>query len=219
MLHWTQDECLQEFQNLVEEFPDKSITRDFFRKNSTCPESAYERFWGNFTQFRIAAGYKYTNDQSRVLCDVAKHSSKDTLRKYNIEKSSYEDKYLRPCKSRYQTVVTITDTHDISFDPFTRRVYLDTLKRIQPETIVFGGDHFDLPSFSKFYNDPRNYDLTERVNNVHQLLREIREILPDVEFNWISSNHEYRLMKHLCHASPSILVLLNDIHVTQFHHY
>lgn len=211
-MNWTREQCIEALNELSELFPDVIITRDFFRKNSDCPEYWWTQYFGTFAEFKQRAGLAVTREQSKLLNQVAKHASKDSLRNLNKEKADYADKYLRPDSKRFQTIVTIADTHDISLDPFTRRVYLDTLRRVQPEVIVFGGDHFDLPEFSKYFNDPRNFHLIDRIACVHDFLRDIREILPDAEFNWISSNHEMRLLKHLAEASPSIMVLLADLH-------
>lgn len=209
---WTREECLKDFIELSEACPDKVITRDFYRKNSQCPEYWWSSYFGTFSEFKTQAGLDLTDHQSKILTQISKHSSKDKLREMNVEKASYEGKYLRPDSKRFQTIVTITDTHDLNFDPFTRRVYLDTLKRVKPEVIVFGGDHFDLPEFSKYFNDPRSYKLIERINCVHEFFREIREILPDAELNYISANHEHRLLRHLSESSPNIMVLLSDLH-------
>jgi Calcineurin-like phosphoesterase len=211
-MNWTKQECIDALKDLSELYPDVIITRDFFRQNSDCPEYWWTRYFGTFSEFKQNSGLSRTREQNKLLNQVAKHASKDSLRKLNEEKANYSEKYLRPDTKKFQTIVTITDTHDISLDPFTRRVYLDTLKRIQPEVIVFGGDNFDLPEFSKYFNDPRNYNLIERITCVHDFLREIREIVPDAEFNWVAGNHEARLVKYLSEASPNIMVLLSDLH-------
>jgi|APCry1669192806_1035432.scaffolds.fasta_scaffold01892_4 hypothetical protein len=209
---WTKDDCINAIRDLADQFPDAVITRNFFRNNSDCSEYWWSKYFGTFSEFKKYSGLDRTRDQTKLLGQVAKHASKDTAREFNKEKAEYEGKYLRPDSKRFQTIVTISDTHDISFDPFTKRVYLDTLKRIQPEVIVFGGDHFDLPEFSKYFNDPRSFNVIERINSVHDFLRDIREIVPDAEFNWISANHEMRLLKHLSEASPNMMVLLSDLH-------
>jgi len=209
---WTKEDCINAILDLAEKFPNTNITRDFFRNNSDCSDYWWSRYFGTFSEFKQYSGLTRTREQSKLLGQVAKHASKDRLREFNKEKAQYDGKYLRPDSKRFQTIVTISDTHDISFDAFTKRVYLDTLKRIQPEVIVFGGDHFDLPEFSKYFNDPRSFNILERINSVHEFLREIREIVPDAEFNWISANHEMRLLKHLSEASPNIMVLLSDLH-------
>lgn len=210
---WTRNECVDAFEqlsNIVD--PDKVITRDFFRKNSDCPESAWIRHFGTFSEFRSQCGFDTTSHQAKHLTNVAKHASKDKLRSMNKEKASYESKYLRPDSKRFQTIVTISDTHDISFDPFTKRVFLDVLKRVQPETVVLNGDHFDLPEFSKYFNDPRTYNLIERIDSVHSFFADIREKVPSAEINFLSANHEARLLRHLSESSPSIMVLLSDLH-------
>lgn len=211
-MNWTKDDCIDSLKELSEVNPDMIITRDFFRKNSDCPEYWWSGYFGTFSEFKRAAGLENTREQSKLLSQVAKHVSKDKIRELNSEKAEYEGKYLRPDTKKFQTIVTITDTHDVSFDPFTRRVYLDTLRRIKPEVIVFGGDHFDLPEFSKYFNDPRTFNPMERIECVHNLLGEIREIVPDAEFNWIGGNHEMRLFRHLAEASPNMMTILSDLH-------
>jgi len=210
---WNKDACLEAFNDLASSVdPDKVITRDFFRKNSPCPEYAWSKYFGTFSEFRSHAGFDFSPHQTKHLNNIAKHSSKDKLKAMNKEKSSYEGKYERPDSKRFQSIVTISDTHDISFDPFTKRVFLDTLSRVQPETVVLNGDHFDLPEFSKYFNDPRSYNLIERIESVHEFFSSIRESVPDAEINFISANHEARLLRHLSESSPSIMVLLSDLH-------
>ena len=188
---WNKDDCLQAFKDLADSLdPDKVITRDFFRKNSPCPEYAWSKYFGTFSEFRIHAGFDFSPHQTKHLNNIAKHSSKDKLKAMNYEKASYEGKYERPDSKRFQSILTISDTHDISFDPFTKRVFLDTLHRVKPETVVLNGDHFDLPEFSKYFNDPRSYNLIERIESVHEFFSSIREAVPDAEINFISANHE-----------------------------
>lgn len=210
---WSREDCLEAFEELASTVDaDKVITRDFFRKNSDCPESAWSRYFGTFSEFRSQSGFDVTPHQTKHLTNISKHASKDKLRDFNKEKSEYEGKYLRPDSKRFQTIVTISDTHDISFDPFTRRVFIDTLSRVKPETVVLNGDHFDLPEFSKYFNDPRAYNIIERIEAVHSFFREIREAVPSAEINFLSANHEARLLRHLSESSPNIMVLLSDLH-------
>ena len=210
---WDKDDCIAAFEELSAIVgPDKIITRDFFRKNSDCPESAWTKHFGTFSEFKSQSGFDTTSHQTKFLNTVSKHASKDKLRDMNVEKASYEGKYVRPDSKRFQTIMTISDTHDISFDPFTRRVFIDTLYRVKPEVVVLNGDHFDLPEFSKYFNDPRCYNILERIESVHSFFNEIREAVPSAEINFLSANHEARLLKHLSEASPNIMVLLSDLH-------
>lgn len=209
---WTRQDCIDSFIDLADSCPDKTITRDFFRKNSECPEYWWTQYFGTFSEFKSQSGYDISTHQSKFLTHISKHASKDKIREFNIEKSSFAEKYLRPDSRRYQTIMTISDTHDISFDPFTRRVFIDTLKRVQPEVVVLGGDIFDLPEFSKYFNDPRSYNLLERINAVHEFFQEIRDSVPDAEINFLAGNHCARLIRHLSESSPNIMVMLSDLH-------
>ena len=209
---WSREDCIESLIDLSDSCPDKTVTRDFFRKNSPCPEYWWSQYFGTFSEFKSQAGFDFSTHQTKHLGHISKHASKDKLRGMNVEKASYEGKYERPNNKRFQSIVTISDTHDISFDPFTKRVFLDTVERVNPETVVLNGDHFDLPEFSKYFNDPRSYNLIERIDAVHSFLSDIRERVPSAEINFISANHEARLLRHLSESSPSIMALLSDLH-------
>jgi hypothetical protein len=48
---------------------------------------------------------------------------------------------------------------------------------------------------------------------VHQhILEPLREACPDAQIDWISGNHEDRMVKHLADATPAMKVLLSDLH-------
>ena len=211
-MNWTKLDCIQEFKRIVESYPDKSITRDFFRKVSELSETTYQRFFGTFSEFKTQAGYDLHSHQDKILSDISRHSSNDKLREMNVEKQQYEDKYLRPCSKRFQTIMICSDTHDIYCDPFYLSTFIDTLYRVQPETVILGGDIVDNVEFSKHWNDPRDYKLVERIQWLHKFLESIRNILPNAEIDYICGNHEAFMLKHLCFSSPQMMTLLYDIH-------
>jgi hypothetical protein len=102
--------------------------------------------------------------------------------------------------------------HDKECDPFLRRVLLAAAKRLEPEVIVLGGDIFDLPEFSRWTQDPREWDVVGRIRWVHSFLRDLREAAPDAEIRLIEGNHEFRLLRHLAEATPALRTLLADLH-------
>lgn len=209
---WTKEQCIAALNDLVEEYPDKPITRDFFRKNSDCPEYQYLRYFGSFGEFKIQAGHDFTSGQTKLLSAITKHASKDKLRELNVEKREYEGRYLKPFNNKYQTVITAGDIHSRLCDPFFRRVFIDTIARIKPEVIVLLGDIWDAYEFSNFTKDPRKCDVIADIKWVHQFLEDIREASPDSEINMIEGNHCYRLLRHLTEATPYIKILLSDLH-------
>lgn len=209
---WSREECIKAFQDLSESCQDKVITRDFFRKNSDCPEYHWSRYFGTFSEFKTQAGYDISSHQAKLLNYISKHSDKDKLRTFTKEKQQYEGKYLKPDNKRFQTVMLCSDTHDVNCDKFYLETFIDTVKRIQPETVILAGDILDNVEFSRHYNDPREYKLVERIKWLHTFLENIRNVAPDTQIDYLSGNHDEYLLRHLCESSPQILTLLSDIH-------
>lgn len=189
-IRFSKEECLRELARLVEEALGKPVTRQVFRKNSRIPESTCLFHFGTFGQFMIAAGLRQTKDQSQLQRHIAKHQSVDSLRQMTIEKNEWAGKYLRPHGTRFQTVLVGSDIHDIECDPFWRKLFLETAQRVQPEKVVLNGDIFDLPEFSKYNVDPREWDVVGRIKWVHKFLEELRKAVPETEIVFIEGNHE-----------------------------
>jgi hypothetical protein len=106
-----------------------------------------------------------------------------------------------------------SDLHDKEVDLFWLRVWLDALRRVQPDIVVFGGDVFDLPEFGKYPVDPREWDVVDRIKFAHErILRPSREASPNSQFDMIEGNHEGRLLRHLADATPAMRAVLSDLH-------
>ena len=211
-MNWTKEDCINAFKNLADSCPDKVITRDFFRKNSDCPEYWWSSYFGTFSEFKTQAGFDMTPHQSKILTQISKHSEKDKLREFTKQKRSYEGKYVRPDSKRYQSVMLCSDTHDINCDKFYIDTFLNTLERVKPETVILAGDILDNVEFSRHYNDPREYKLVDRIKWLHNFLENIRNRVPDAQIDYLSGNHDEYLLRHLCDSSPEIMTLLSDIH-------
>ncbi|MEG7697748.1 hypothetical protein U2181_15390, partial [Listeria monocytogenes] len=78
----------------------------------------------------------------------------DSLNKVNQAKATWGDKYLKPVTGRFQTILCGADIHDQLCDPFYRRLFVETAKRVQPAKIVLAGDTFEMFEFSKYTKDP-----------------------------------------------------------------
>lgn len=188
-----------------------NLSRSLYRVEGRFTTFEIDKVFGNFGEAKRQAGILLTRMQSQMTNQVAKHVSYDEMRKLSIDRQDFGGKYLKPSGKRFQTVLTISDLHDIDFDPFVRRILLDTIARAKPDILCLGGDVFDLPEFGKYAVDPRTWDVTGRIRSVHQLLKDIREIAPDMQIDLIEGNHEYRLLRHLAEASPAIKAVLSDI--------
>ena len=209
---WTPDDCIKELQRIANIDTNKVITRNYFRVHSDISESTWSRFFGSFAEFKRQAGVILSRHAHRLEKQIAKHASADRMRVLNEEKRDWEGNYSRPSSRRFQTVLVGADFHDKECDPFYRRMFLEAAKRAQPEQIVVNGDLFDLPELSKFAQDPRSFNLLERIKWVHAFLHDLRAAAPDAELTLVEGNHELRLLKHLAEATPALMVVLSDLH-------
>ena len=209
----TKEDCIKELQRLQEENPDVLITRSVFRKYSSLPERVWSYFFGTFGEFRRSAGISESGTSTAIRSSVAKHASVDVFRKLNEEKSNWGEKYIRKNSNRFKTVLAVSDIHDLDVDTFLLRVLIDTAERVQPDVITIVGDLFDLPEFSKYTVDPRDWNAVGRIKFVHEnILRPLREACPDAQIDLIEGNHEARLLKLLAEATPALRAVLSDLH-------
>ena len=208
----TPEQCILELRKMAEMYPDKVITRNFFRVNSEISESSWNRHFGTFSEFKKASNITLSRHASHLEKNIARHASKDKLRLANEEKSLYEGKYKKPDNKRWQSIVVGSDMHDIECDPFYYEVFMSAVKRVQPQRVVLNGDIFDLTEFSNFTQDPREYKPVERIKWVHNLLNDIRNSCSDTEIILVEGNHEFRLLRHLTEATPALVTVLADLH-------
>lgn len=208
----TQEQCIADLRWLAEAEPDKVISRNYYRVNGSYAESAWNAHFGTFHEFKRQANIVLSRHAHRHERNIAKHASITRMRVTTQEKIDWSGKWLKPTGKRFQTVLTGTDIHDIECDPFWRRCFVDTAQRLQPDVIVLNGDIFDLPEFSKYPVDPREWDVTGRIVWVHNFLEDLREACPDAEIVFIEGNHEFRLFRHLSEATPALKTILGDLH-------
>lgn len=205
-------ELIELLKNLQKENPDKAITRDFFRKTTTTFDSAWQKFFGSWLEFKAAAGLEDSKTVRKLSSSISKHASVDGLREYNEQKNKWDGKFLKPTGDRLQTIICGSDFHDKLCDPFHRAIFVDTVKRVKPNKIVLNGDVLDLYEFSRYTKDPRKVDIMSAIQWVYKFLEDLREAAPDAEIHWVEGNHENRLIKLLAESAPSLMPILSDIH-------
>lgn len=206
------DEALLDIQRLADLSETGNVTRGMYRDQGKFSSWEIDQLFGNFTEFKRQAGVMLSRAQSQLTNQLAKHVSFDSVRELNIDRADYGEKYQKPTGRRFQTILTASDLHDKEMDPFFRRVFLDTVARVEPDILCLGGDVFDLAEFGKYSVDPRNWDVVGRIKYVHGLFEDLREINPDMQIDLIEGNHEYRLLRHLAEATPALRAVLSDIH-------
>jgi hypothetical protein len=209
---WTAQDCIDELRRVAAMDTDRSVSRNYFRIHAKCSESTWNRFFGSFNEFKRQADLILTRQQSAMERKIAKHASVDHYREIGAERASYAGLYVRPNSKRFKTIIIASDLHDEEMDPFFRRVLIDTIKRVQPDTFCLGGDGLDLPEFGKYAVDPREWGPTRRIKYMHGFLRDMREVCPDMQIDWLEGNHEYRLMRHMGDATPALKVILEELH-------
>lgn len=208
----TKEECVEDLFRVATAFPKSAISRKLYRAYSLYSEPAWERHFGTFEEFKRQAGLSITRHTRKTDLNIARHASVDAVRDFNEQKKQWGDKYLKPKGSRYQTALICSDVHDIECDPFWRFLFIETVGRVKPEVIIINGDLFDLPEFGSYTIDPREWDVIGRIKWAHQFLGDIREKAPDAEILLVEGNHELRLLRHLSEATPSMKVVLSDLH-------
>jgi hypothetical protein len=207
----TPAQCLENLRAIATANPEKVITRNYFRVHGRYAESCWNGAFGTFNEFKRQAGIVLSRQQHAHERTIAKHASVDHYRKISLEREGYADTYRRDSKKRFKTVIVTSDLHDIEIDPFFLRVFLDTVKRVQPDDVVLAGDIFDLPEFGKYPVDPREWNAAGRIKFAHtKILGALRAVFPDGNIDLIEGNHEARLLRLLADATPALRAVLSD---------
>ena len=211
-IDYTSQEAIDDLRALSEEFPERRMTRDFYRRHANIPESAWTGLFGTFAEFIRAAGLELSRYENRIRLRTAQHASMDKLRDLNLEKRNYGNRYNREDRKRFKTMIGASDLHDMHCDPFYRRVLIETIRVVGPQIICLAGDIFDCPEFGKYNVDPREWDTAGHIQAGLDIIRDIREAAPDAQIDLIEGNHENRLIRHIAESSGALRALLSDLH-------
>jgi hypothetical protein len=207
----TAKECVDDLRAMVLADPERVISRNFYRVNGKYAESVWGQHFGTFNEFKRQAGIVLTRQQHAMERAVAKHVSVDHYRRMNVERQDYADRYVRGNNNRFKTRIFCSDLHDEEMDPFYRRVLVDAIRRIQPDSFTVAGDGLDLPEFGKYGVDPREWGPVRRIKHYHGFCEEVRGVF-DGQFDHLEGNHEFRLLRHLGDETPALKAVLADLH-------
>jgi len=208
-------ESLVNLASALGEYLDGSVTRRNFEMLTGVTRSHVDRLVGTFGALKELAGIGDSSSQKKSNNALAKHVKNDKLKELGEERLDWGTDYQKPgADSRWKTILIGTDMHDVECDPFVLRVFLDTIKRINPDNVVIGGDLFDIPEFGKYNVDPRDWDASGRIKfALDHIVKPIREAAgPDVQIDLIEGNHEARLLRHISEDAPALMDVLDKIH-------
>ena len=211
----TKEDCILDLRNLQLQYPEKEITRNFYRQNGNYSDSTWQKHCGTFKEFKRQAELELTRHQHKLEKEIAKHAAFDHY-------VDFFQKEIMPLSNLYEVtsfssgpikkLMICGDLHDLHLDLFAWSVFVDQCKRIQPDIIVFAGDVFDLYEFSNFNVDPRQVQIVERFKFVKEkIFKVIREACPHSQIDFIMGNHEFRLLRHIADKTPFVRVLLSDV--------
>lgn len=204
----------QELINVLQEL--ENPTRQNIRRLGI-KDSEWERYFGTWAEFQRAAGIEdnfFSEKIKTLISNVSRPSER--LLKVNQDKQSWGAKYDKPSKERFQSILCGADIHDQLCDPFYRRLFVETARRVQPSKVVLNGDTFEMFEFSRYTKDPRKFDIVGSIKWVHNFLKDLREASPNSEIIMVEGNHDLRLVKFLTEANPNLLPILAEIHKMEF---
>lgn len=207
-------DCIRDLRRLQRRYPLKHLSRNFYRANGKYSDATWNQHFGTFHEFRRQAGLELSRNQHKFERHIAKHASVDVYREFfKAEVLPYHERFdLAQRKGRFKSVITCSDVHDKEADEFALSVYIDTCARMQPDVICLNGDIFDNYEFSKYAQDPRQFNILERFNYVKQrIFAPLRASCPKSQIDLIIGNHELRILKVLADKTPNVRVLLADV--------
>lgn len=207
----TAADCKADLQELQSKYPYRTIFRNLYRAEGKYAETTWTQFFGNMQEFRAQAGLEPTRYQRAHEKAIAKHASLDHYPAfYRKQIDPITWLYPRTERKRVNTLVSISDNHDLKQDPFVWRVFCETLRGFQPDIVGFNGDQNDCYEFSRYGIDPRQANPVAALSKTRSMFAEAREICPNSEIIWNLGNHEWRIQKHMADATPYLRAVLSD---------
>lgn len=199
----------------VYEHPDNpyrgfAASRDRYRQLGHYPEILVVDAFGNHEEFLRAAGLADSRNTSKVRNKAALiHSAQKTADYADAELRRYNNLYRKSHPGTLEVIVG-SDFHSWFVDPFALRVFLDTIKMVQPDIVVLNGDVFDFPQISRHRKLPGHFNLNlqDEIDwGRKHILEAVRKAAPKAEILLVIGNHEYRLVNYLADTAPEFAAL------------
>lgn len=198
------------FEHPDNPFKGFAASRQRYRQLGHFPEILVNDAFGNHEEFQRAAGLRDLRNTTRVRNRAAKlHTFQQVAAYADKELRRYHSLYRKDSR-RHLEVVVGSDFHSYFVDPFALRVFLDTLRIVGPNLVILNGDVFDFPQISRHRHLPGHFhlNLQQEIDfGVENILRKVREAVPDAEIRMVIGNHEYRLVNYLADTAPALAEL------------
>ena len=172
-------------------------------------EQVFDLF-GNHSELQRSAGLRDFRATTSFRNKRAKIKTEERILDYfNSEIMPFVGKYERKSRGKAKHMVVGSDFHSEETDRFALSVFLDVIKRTQPDYVVLNGDVFDFPSVSKWSQPPNKLlQLQDEIDWVREnILLQVRECAPDADITLVIGNHEYRLCRFLADCAPALASL------------
>lgn len=207
----TQDKLLEDLRRIAGDpmlSPSGSCTRALYRKYGFYPASAVENTFGTFTAAQKLAGLKDSRTVAQDKSRAARKAEDSEMRHAVI--SEFLPHKAKPVKipkgvERIR-VVTGSDFHGPECDPFALDVFVDTIRRQQPDMVVLNGDVYDFIELSRYSHNPNQMPaLQEELDWVaDNIFKRVRKAAPKARIIMVIGNHEERLTKYLCDVAQPL---------------
>lgn len=188
-----------------------AASRKRYRQLGHYPEVMVEDFFGNHEEFLRAADLGDKRNTTRVRNKAARlHTHQQVAEYADREVRRYHHAFRKDLRKDHLEVMVGSDFHSAFVDPFAMRVWLDSVKMVQPDVIVLNGDVFDFPQISRHRKLPGHFhlNLQEEIDfGREKIMRATREAAPDAEILMVIGNHEARLVNYLADTAPHMASL------------
>ncbi len=148
---------------------------------------------GRFGHVKTMAGLTHGEGDRKLLL-AREHLSKrqHDERYFNRFIQPHVDKFpeVRRATAKARMAVWISDTHSMFMDPFTWLAFLSFIEDVQPDIVVWGGDHVDGSEISNHPQVPgHTLPFQVELDCLNAMWIEAREVCPNARFIWLESNH------------------------------
>jgi predicted phosphodiesterase len=220
----------QKRQENLDDATEKNIIDDIMRVTEdednrypgTCSRDRYKKFghysqeqvydiFGNHSQLQRSAGLRDARATTKWRNKRAVIKSEEHILEYfHREITPFTGKFQKDWGGNgAKRIVVGSDFHSEDCDIFALEVFLDVIKRTQPEYVVLNGDVLDFQSVGKWSKPPNKLlNLQDEIDWVKKhILRPVRSAAPNADISFVIGNHEFRLIRFLADCAPSLASL------------